>query len=73
MMTPEGGKKVREQGIKRYGSAEAYAAAMREIASKGGKNSKRGGFYNNSELARKAGSIGGKASRRGPNRPKELV
>ncbi len=34
------------------------------IGSKGGKNSRTGGFYNNRELARIAGRKGGKISKR---------
>jgi hypothetical protein len=34
------------------------------IGSKGGKNSRTGGFYNNRELARIAGKKGGKISKR---------
>ena len=34
------------------------------IGRKGGKNGNTGGFYKNSELARIAGSIGGKVSKR---------
>jgi general stress protein YciG len=37
----------------------------RRIGSKGGKNGTTGGFYANRELARQAGSLGGKASKRG--------
>lgn len=36
----------------------------REIGAKGGKLGKTGGFYADRELARRAGAIGGKISRR---------
>ena len=41
------------------------------IGSKGGRKGRTGGFYANRELARQAGAIGGRISRRGPS--KQLV
>lgn len=37
----------------------------KRIGAKGGRNGHTGGFYNNPELARRAGRIGGLKSRRG--------
>lgn len=39
---------------------------MSENGAKGGRNGHRGGFAANPELARRAGSLGGKRSKRGP-------
>ena len=43
----------------------------RDIGRIGGRNGNTGGFAANPELAKIAGSKGGKISRRGPNKPKE--
>ena len=59
--TKSGAKKAAATNKARYGK-EFYA----EIGRKGGKNGKTGGFYANRELAREAGRIGGRKSRRGP-------
>lgn len=59
--TKEGGRKTRENMIKRYGSEEAWKQVMRERASMGGKASNTGGFYKNPEKARAAGKLGGRA------------
>lgn len=40
-----------------------------EIGRKGGQNGHTGGFAANRELARTAGAIGGRKSRRGPAHP----
>lgn len=42
------------------------------IGRKGGQNGHTGGFAANPELARVAGAIGGRKSRRGPSKPKEI-
>ena len=67
-----GGTKLVETMIEKYGSYEAYKQAMRERASKGGKNGNKrtnpnysGGFAGDNELAKRAGSLGGSRSMRG--------
>lgn len=57
----EGGKKAAITNMQRHGK-DFY----KNIGSQGGKNGHTGGFFNNPELARLAGSKGGKISRRGP-------
>lgn len=59
--TKEGGIKAAKTNIERHG-ADFYA----NLGRMGGKKGHTGGFYNNPELARRAGSIGGKKSKRGP-------
>lgn len=71
--TKTGGLKARETNLKKYGK-EFY----RIIGSKGGQNGHTGGFAANPALARVAGSIGGKKSRRtgkttGDRKEKEYV
>lgn len=58
--TKIGGCKAAATNLKRHG-LDFYA----RIGAKGGKKSKTGGFYANRELAKIAGAIGGKISRRG--------
>lgn len=58
--TKSGGMKAVQTTKVRHGS-DFY----KKIGTKGGKNGHTGGFYANRELARVAGSIGGKISRRG--------
>lgn len=58
--TPTGGAKAAATNKAKYGS-DFYA----EIGRKGGKNGHTGGFAANPELARIAGAIGGRKSRRG--------
>lgn len=58
--TLTGGKLAAETNKKRHGS-DFY----REIGRKGGLKGTTGGFYANRELAREAGKIGGRLSRRG--------
>ena len=58
--TKEGGQAAAETNKERYG-ADFYA----KIGAKGGKLGRTGGFAANRELARLAGSIGGRKSRRG--------
>lgn len=60
--TIEGGRKASETNRKKYGG-DFY----RRIGAKGGKMGRTGGFFANRELARTAGAIGGRKSRRGPN------
>lgn len=59
--TKEGGIKAAITNKKLHGK-DFYSRLGRE----GGKKGHTGGFYNNPELARRAGSIGGKKSKRGP-------
>ena len=57
--TKAGGKAAAATNKKKYG-ADFYA----KIGAKGGKLGTTGGFYANRDLARKAGAIGGRVSRR---------
>lgn len=57
--TKEGGKAAAKTNKNKYG-ADFYS----KIGSMGGKRSRTGGFYGNSELARRAGAIGGRKSKR---------
>ena len=66
--TIEGGKKAAEKNRKLHGK-DFY----QKIGQKGGQNGTTGGFYANRELARIAGSKGGKISKRGPAKKKEVV
>lgn len=59
--TKEGGLKAAATNKKRHG--EGFYA---RIGRKGGQNGHTGGFASNPELARIAGAIGGKKSKRGP-------
>jgi general stress protein YciG len=58
--TRQGGLNAKASTIANYGPT-FYA----DIGRKGGKIGRTGGFYANRELARRAGAIGGKKSRRG--------
>ena len=58
--TKEGGRKAAETNRKKYGE-DFYIRNGR----KGGKNGHTGGFFANRELARIAGAIGGRKSKRG--------
>lgn len=58
--TKAGGIKAAITNKKRQGE-DFY----KRIGSKGGQNGHTGGFYNNPELARRAGRIGGLKSKRG--------
>jgi uncharacterized protein len=57
--TIAGGKAAASTNKNRYGS-DFYA----KIGAKGGKKGHTGGFYANRDLARKAGAVGGRLSRR---------
>lgn len=57
--TKEGGIKAAKTNKERYGE-DFYV----KIGAKGGAKSRGGGFASNRELAREAGRIGGKASRK---------
>lgn len=59
--TKAGGAKARETNLAKYGP-DFY----REMGRKGGLAGHTGGFFANRELARRAGAIGGRKSRRGP-------
>lgn len=65
--TKAGGKKAALTNIKKYGK-DFY----RIQGAKGGHNGHTGGFYANRELAKVAGSKGGRISRRGPAKKDEL-
>jgi general stress protein YciG len=58
--TKAGGQKAAATNKAKYGK-DFYA----RIGQMGGKLGRTGGFYANRELARKAGAIGGRISRRG--------
>lgn len=58
--TANGGKKAAATNKNKYGK-DFYA----RIGSMGGKMGHTGGFYANRDLARKAGAMGGRISRRG--------
>lgn len=58
--TKEGGLRAAATNKAKYGP-DFYA----KIGATGGKNGKTGGFFANRELARTAGAIGGRKSRRG--------
>lgn len=58
--TIEGGRKAAATNKIKYGE-DFYA----KIGGKGGKLGRTGGFFANRELARRAGAIGGRKSRRG--------
>lgn len=59
---------TREQMIAKHGSPEAVKEYMRQLGKKGGSTiteaTKLRGFGGNRELAKKAGSIGGKKSKK---------
>ena len=59
--TLAGGRKAAKTNIERHG-VDFY----RNIGRLGGQNGHTGGFAANPELARRAGALGGKISRRGP-------
>lgn len=60
--TKAGGLKAAATNKEKYG--EGFYA---RIGAKGGRNGHTGGFASNPELARIAGAIGGKKSKRGPS------
>jgi general stress protein YciG len=60
--TKAGGQAAAATNKKKYGS-DFYA----KIGAKGGKLGRTGGFYANRDLARKAGAMGGRISRRTKN------
>ena len=64
--TKEGGKKAVQTNYARHGK-DFY----REIGRKGGANGHTGGFAANPQLAKIAGAIGGRRSKRGPAKPKD--
>lgn len=57
--TKKGGQLAAQTNRKKYGK-DFYA----RIGAMGGRNGHTGGFYANRDLARKAGQIGGRISRR---------
>ena len=59
--TAQGGKKAAATNKAKYGK-DFYA----RIGQMGVKIGRTGGFYANRELARRAGRVGGRISRRGP-------
>ena len=54
--------------IAKHGSREAVTEIMKVQGAKGGKLGTTGGFYADRELARRAGAIGGRISRRGKSK-----
>lgn len=66
--TIEGGKKCAATNKQRHG-ADWYA----RIGAMGGKNGHTGGFAANHELAKIAGQKGGRISKRGKAKPKNVV
>lgn len=62
--TPEGGQNMRKTMIERFGSEAAWRQWMRGLGSQGGKLGHIGGF-NSPGVASRAGTIGGKKSKRG--------
>lgn len=66
--TKDGGIKARDTNKSRYGE-DFY----KRIGSVGGKKGTTGGFWADRELARRAGAIGGKVSRRGKAKKKGAV
>lgn len=66
--TKTGGRKAAATNIKKYGR-DFY----QEIGRKGGRNGHLGGFAANPELAKIAGAIGGRKSKRGKAKPKETT
>lgn len=66
--TVKGGKAAAQTNKARHGK-NFYAL----IGKKGGENGTTGGFAANRDLARKAGAIGGKKSRRGKSVAKTTV
>ena len=66
--TKEGGRKAAVTNKLKYGD-NFYA----NIGRRGGRNGHTGGFFANPELARIAGAIGGRKSKRGPAKPKETT
>ena len=66
--TVEGGRKAREANLKRYGK-DFY----KRIGKIGGQNGHTGGFAANPELAKIAGSKGGRMSKRGPAKKKDEI
>lgn len=74
----EATRKWRETMQRKYGGREGIHNMMRIIGSKGGQNGHTGGFAANRELARLAGAVGGRKSRRtgkttGDRKEKEYV
>lgn len=68
--TKAGGRKAAKTNREKYGD-DFYAS----IGRKGGRNGHTGGFAANPELAKIAGAIGGRKSKRGPakkNRMQEI-
>lgn len=63
--TADGGKKAAATNKAKYGK-DFYA----RIGAAGGRQGTTGGFYANRELARKAGALGGRISRRGKSAKK---
>lgn len=66
--TKAGGAKARETNYKKHGK-DFY----RHIGKLGGQNGHTGGFAANPELAREAGRIGGRISRRGKAKRKSDI
>lgn len=61
--TIEGGRKAAKTNKEKYGN-DFYA----KIGGIGGRNGHTGGFASNPELARRAGQMGGRKSKRGPSK-----
>lgn len=65
--TKAGGKKCAETNKRLYGE-DYYVRIGRE----GGKIGRTGGFFVNRELARRAGAVGGRKSKRRPSKSKTI-
>ena len=66
MSGTKAGAKIAVETIKRKHGEDFFKIIGRE----GGKIGRTGGFYADRELARRAGAIGGRISKRGPNKVK---
>lgn len=61
----EASKRWKQTMLKKYGSEEALHKHLQEMGAKGGSHGVTGGFASNRALARIAGAMGGRVSKRG--------